>query len=254
MLFRYLVLNFKQTTQYKADFFIGAIPHLCTQVFSVIFFKLILDAIPRIEGWDFNEVLFVYGFSVLAFGLYALFFGNLRNTKYYLFSGEFEIMRLRPISPIKHIIIMSFQSQAIEQMLSGLAIVIYAAIRLKLEISIVSVLAFLYFLGCGTVLLGGISIISVSFLLFTKGTFTPLTAIFAFKEYTKYPLSLFGGVMQFLLTWIIPFGFISYYPSLYFLQRNTFMVIFSGIMAACFFAVGVTLFDIGLKHYEGVSA
>lgn len=56
-----------------------------------------------------------------------------------------------------------------------------------------------------------------SILLFSKGTFSPLSMIISLKEFTKYPLSLFNDGIVVLLTWIIPIAITSYYPTLLFL-------------------------------------
>lgn len=254
MWFKYIILNIKQIMQYKTDFLIGALPHLFSQVISIVFFRLILDVIPNIDGWTYHEMLLIYGQSVLVFGLYSLFFGNLRNMKYYLFSGEFDIMRLRPIRTIRHVAIMSFQSNSIEQIVIGMAVISIAFTDLQIQFKLYWVAAFIYFCICGTLLLGGLSIISSAILLFTKGTFTPLTAILSMSNFTKYPLSIFGDTIQILFTWIIPIGFVSFYPSLFFLEDNWSFLVLAGIISLSLYLLGNVLFNFALSRYEGVSA
>ena len=60
-------------------------------------------------------------------------------------------------------------------------------------------------------------LISSAILLFSKGTFSPLSMIISLKEFTKNPLSLFNDGIVVLLTWIIPIAITSYYPTLLFL-------------------------------------
>ena len=67
-------------------------------------------------------------------------------------------------------------------------------------------------------LCGGVIYISVFLLLSTLsfwfedrlGVHPPFWNLFAFG---RYPLRIYSGFIQFVLTWIIPFGFASFYPS-----------------------------------------
>lgn len=253
MFFKYTILSIRQIRQYKADFFIGAVPHLLSQLLNIAFFRIVLTIVTEINGWGYYELLFIYGQSLIVFGLYYLFFGNLRNMKALLFNGEFEIMRLRPISPIYHVMISSFQTDSLEQIVMGVIVLIYSVGKLKIEITIVKVLGLAFISVCGVVLLGGLAIVSTAILLFTKGTFSPLSAILSLKEFTKYPLSLFDEVVIFIFTWIVPIGIISYYPSLFFL-RGYSCFIYCGIIAGGFFLVSLLVFRAALKRFEGMSS
>lgn len=253
MFFKYAILNIKQIRQYKSDFLIGAVPHFLSQILNIAFFRIVLSYVTVIEGWSFHELLFVYGQSLTIFGLYHLFFGNLRNMKALLFSGEFEIIRLRPINPIYHIMISSFQTDAIEQVAMGVGILVYSICNLNIVISIEKVLGLVVFSVCGVILLGALAIVSASILLLSKGSFSPLSTIFSLKEFTKYPLSLFDEFVVFIFTWIIPISTTSYYPALFFLREETHLY-YSITISVLFFIGSVVIFSKSLKKYEGMSS
>jgi len=253
MLFRYLCLEIRQLRQYKTDFLIGAIPHLLAQLANIFFFRFVLDVVTEIKGWTYHQLLFIYGFSLLVFGLFFLFFGNFRNLKAMLFRGEFEIMRLRPLSVIHHIMVSSFQSESLEQILTGIAVLGISIHYLRIAVTIPMLLALLFFAACGTIALGGLAIISSAILLFTGGTFSPLASIISLSDFTKYPLTIFDEAVIAIFTWIIPIGLVSYYPSIYFLKASN-TLLYSGLISIAFLLLGIFLFRCALRKYQGISS
>lgn len=254
MVFQYIIINIKKVLQYRADFIIGIIPHLIGQIANLAFFKIILGEVANVHGWEMNELIFMYAFSTTVYGIYYLLFGNFRNLKSYLFNGQFEIMRIRPTNLITHIIVISFRSEAIEQILLGGALLAYISSKMSLDMSLINLIIILYFVACGVTILGGITLCSSSFLFISQGTFSPIGVISELREYTKYPIDIFGNVLQFIFTWLIPIGYVSYYPSIYFLDGQSGPYIYSGLIALVSFIVGYVSFKRGLRFYDGVSA
>ena len=141
----FFLVNLKKITQYKTDFLIGIIPHVVLQAIDLLFIKTIFSSVGTVRGWHTDELFLIYGLFTLNFGFFSLIFGNLNNTKYYLFSGEFDVMRLRPISSILHIMLSSFKTQALEQILAGCIITRYAFSSLEINVGLSEIIAFVIF-------------------------------------------------------------------------------------------------------------
>lgn len=254
MFYQYTKINIKKILEYKMDFFIGAMPHFVGQIANIAFFKIIIGGVARIQNCEINEVMLVFSFSTLIYGMHALLFGNFRSLKRYLFTGQFEIMRIRPIHIVRHLMIVDFRSESIEQIFLGSILLVYSATQLTVEINFRNILTALYFVACGAAVLGGLSLFSSSFLFFTQGAFTPINFISELREYTKYPIEIFGKGLQFVFTWLIPIGYVSYYPSIFFLRNQSNICLYSGLVALTSLLLGYVVFNIGLRFYEGVSA
>ena len=74
----------KNLMEYKVDFLTGAISFLLGQVIQIAFLGIIFSGIPDLVGWEFNEILFIYGFSLIPKGLDHLLFDNLWSVGYFL--------------------------------------------------------------------------------------------------------------------------------------------------------------------------
>jgi ABC-2 type transport system permease protein len=85
----------------------------------------------------------------------------------------------------------------------------------------------------------------------------PVTrVVFETHEFAKYPLSIYPQAIGILLTWIIPYGLVSFYPASYLLDRDVSVALaWAGPLAAAvllFFAYRLWLF--GLRHYASTGS
>ncbi|MBW4827732.1 MAG: ABC-2 family transporter protein [Clostridiaceae bacterium] len=250
----FIKFNIKKLSEYRVDFYLGVFLLLIIQFLNLSFFYLIFDAVPEIDGWNLYEILLVYGFYTLNCGFFIFLFGKLRSLKAYLYSGEFEIMLTRPIPPILHILISGFNEESIFEIILGFIIIFYAMNNLGISFNFINTIIIILFMILGSLIFGAIAIIAESILFYTRHSFTPIDSIFSLAEFTKYPISIFGIVFQKILTFIIPLGFLSYYPANYFLNKETIKVnIFfaEGVILCILIIVSKIFFNKGLKKYEG---
>ena len=110
----------KQIMEYKVDFVVGVLGVFLTQGLNLLFLNVIFQHIPYLEGWTFQEIAFIYGFSLIPKGLDHLFFDNLWALGQRLVrKGEFDKYLTRPINPLFHILVETFQIDALGELLVG---------------------------------------------------------------------------------------------------------------------------------------
>ena len=68
---------FKVIMQSKVDFFMGVIGFFFTQILGIVFLYLVLSKIPSLNGWTFDELIFIYGFSQIPRGIDHLLTDNI---------------------------------------------------------------------------------------------------------------------------------------------------------------------------------
>lgn len=110
----------KQIMEYKIDFFVGVLGVFLTQGLNLLFLNVLFQHIPSLEGWTFQQIAFIYGFSLLPKGIDHLFFDNLWALGQRLIrKGEFDKYLTRPISPLFHVLVETFQVDALGELLVG---------------------------------------------------------------------------------------------------------------------------------------
>lgn len=131
--------------------------------------------------------------------------------------------------------------------------ILYAWNKLKLDVSPQIILLFiLSFITASTFMIALINIgSSICFLSINSDVV--MAFIFRFKDYAKYPVSIFNPILQFIFTFIIPIAFIAYYPSLFFLRPHDIPLLsyFYPVFGIIFFYISYKIWMKGALSYNG---
>jgi ABC-2 type transport system permease protein len=74
-------------------------------------------------------------------------------------------------------------------------------------------------------------------------------------EMAKYPLTIYGRGVTFLLTWVFPFAMASFYPASHLLGRDVGLLAWaSPFVAAILLAIGYRFWRFGLGYYAGTGS
>ena len=80
-------------------------------------------------------------------------------------------------------------------------------------------------------------------------------AVFENHRFAYYLLTIYPRVFGFALTWIIPYGFASFYPAAYLLGRDVGPMAWLGPLIAIVLAVvSYRVWLFGLRHYVGTGS
>ncbi len=257
LLLVYFVQYVKVRVSYRADFLIGLATSVAATVFALGFVFVLFSKIPRLSDWRFEEVLFLYGFSLIPFGLFNVLSFNLYEFgSAYIIEGKFDRVLLRPVGSLFQVLFETFRIESFHEVLLGIVVVAWAARRLAIHWTLADAALLLGFGLCG-----GVIYIAV-FLLLTSVTFwfedrigihPPAWNLIAFG---RYPLSIYSGSIQFFLSWIIPFGFATFYPSVRLLHRDEFhsYAPLVPVVAAAFLALALFSWSRGVRHYASTGS
>ena len=244
---------FKILMQSKANFFIGVICFVFSQVSGILFLTIVFAQIPNLNGWSFYEILFIYGFAQLPRGLDHLYADHIwlfsRDT---IIKGEFDRYLLRPLNPLFQVLAEEFQLDALGEILTGIVIVVIAIVNLNISISVLSVVLFIIVIIAGSVIYTSIKLFFASLAFWLKDSFQILNIVYMFSDFTKYPMSIYSKGVQYLLNFIIPFAFTAFIPASFFLGKGNFT---SGVLGTCIIAIIAFVIAYGtwlkgMKAYE----
>jgi ABC-2 type transport system permease protein len=72
----------------------------------------------------------------------------------------------------------------------------------------------------------------------------------------RYPLTIYNVFIQFMLSWVIPFGFASFYPTTHFLKRYSFTPYFHLVpmVATGFFGLALLVWRRGVRNYSSTGS
>jgi ABC-2 type transport system permease protein len=109
---------------------------------------------------------------------------------------------------------------------------------------------------CGTViyLCAFVVITSVNFWFEDRiGLAPPVYNMIAFG---RYPITIYNAFIQFLLSWVVPFAFASFYPTVRFLGRTEFIREFYiiPVVAGVMVALALVTWNRGVQQYKSTGS
>lgn len=257
LLFDYFTQYAKVQLGYRGDFIVSLITSFAATIFGLAFVLILFRKAPQLAGWTLPEELFLYGFSLIPYGVFNILAANLYNFgNDYIIEGKFDRILLRPISSLFQILFETFRIEAVQGIATGLFCMWWGARHLQVAWTFEK-LALLAFFGlCASVIYVAIFLIltTASFWFEDRiGIHPPVWNVIAFG---RYPLSIYSGAVQFFLCWIIPFGLASFYPSVRLLGRAVVpeYAPFVPLVAAVFLGIAISLWNFGTRHYSSTGS
>lgn len=256
-LFREYIANYLKTKlTYRADFWVEIFSDLMFSAMNLIFIFVVFQHTPVLGDWSEAEVVFVYGYFMIPYGLFSTF-SNLWNfSDRYITKGEMDRILTRPANSLAQIMLENVDPPSLVGSFIGLCIMGVAWSRLGLPfdwydplVLIVMVLgSVLVYLGLYTALA------AISFYTDAPTGIGPL--IFNIQNYGRYPIQIYNKGIRFLLTWLLPFAFVGVYPASFFLERhgNAWMAWLTPVVGLIAGAIGLLVWNNGVKRYRGAGS
>jgi ABC-2 type transport system permease protein len=255
--FRLLVQYFAQYAKvrlaYKADFIIAFFSSMAATILGFGFVLVLFSKIPRLQDWSFNEVMFLYGFSLIPLGFFNVVSWNLYDfSELYIIEGKFDRVLLRPISTLFQVIFEKFRLESLQEVVTGSAVVALCVHRLHLTLKIPDYLWFLLMIVCGAAIYLSVFLMLTAVSFWFEDRVGIVPPVFNMLNFGRYPLTIYNVFIQFMLSWIIPFGFATFYPTTHFLGRTAFTLYFHlvPVVAAGFSGLAIVVWNRGVANYS----
>jgi ABC-2 type transport system permease protein len=248
----FLTQRIKALLEYRANFIIGAASTIFLQASSLLAIWVVMQKVPVLNGWNYDEILLIYGFITLAKSINHMFADNLWTLgRTYIRSGGFDRFLVRPINPLFHLLADRFCQDGVGNFLVGASLIVKASISLELSWTPLKIIMVLV-----SVISGGFIFIALNLLTCVASFWivdsVPITRlVFDNHLFAQYPLTIYPKAINILLTWIIPYGLASFYPASYLLDRDLGNLAWLAPLAAVLLLLGAYRFwELGLKHYN----
>ena len=223
--------------------------------FAII--KFVVDSFGEINGWNYAQLAFLYGISVISHALSMIFFVQGCFMGYYVMEGDFDRYLTRPLGVLYQFFYTNINIFGVTDLIPGILVFVYGCVKCQIPVTWFFVLQVIVMLTGATLIRGGLYILlgSTSFHTRSAVDFGQYTQEIMDKT-TMYPLSMYPESMQFILTYLIPIGWISFYPasSMLGIENGVYNGIFASLITL---AAGVIVmlaagayFTAGLRKYE----
>lgn len=249
--FSFLKISLKEILIYRIDCIVGIFSQLVEQAVSLIFMLVIFQNTENIAGWDFKQILLLFGVTRISIGIVGYCFDALYEIgPKYIRNGEFDKILLRPVHPLISIIGDSREFVALADFIVGLVITIWMLVSLSIPITAILIIKILFFSIIGALIVGGINTIFSIASFWSYRSNEVIWSVFRMYTITQYPLTIYNRILRIIMTAVLPFAFVAYYPTMAYLGLNTYMIYLSPIVAIVIWIVAVKLWNLALNKYR----
>lgn len=134
----------------------------------------------------------------------------------------------------------------------GIALLVWSGVKLQLSWTVGKCIFFVVTILVSTIIYTCIIFIISAMSLWSVKSNYFVEFMFELEEVNQYPLNVYGTGITFLLTYIIPIGFVSFYPCQYILEHKEYYeyAFLSPIVAIVLIGLSVLVWNFGIKRYQ----
>ncbi|HSK88614.1 MAG TPA: ABC-2 family transporter protein [Anaerolineales bacterium] len=246
----------KARMQYRADFIISSIGMFFSSLATLGVFWIIFNSIPDLAGWSFMQMVFIYGFYMIAISPMQILFDHIWQIRFHVQQGTFLKYYFRPLNMMFYYMSEMFDIKGLTQLAAGILILIYASIQLDLSWTLSRLTLLLVTLFSASLVQIAITVLAGCAAFWVLDAYPVLGLAWKLREFAPYPMNIFDGAFRFTFTFIIPIGFVAFYPSQLFLQPQEVpsWIYFSPLVGVGLFALTYWVWTKGVNSYTGTGS
>jgi ABC-2 type transport system permease protein len=252
-----IYMNYKSRLKYhgKKEFFhtLGMFLSYGADIFVI---WMSMGLFKSLGGFNFSEVMFLFSIELLAYSLTNSVVWFVSDTYNLIVRGTLDGFLTKPVNPFVLISAKYYEIGYLGQFAVSITLLYLSLKNLAITWGSFEWILYIVLLLNSTFIYIGFTTIP-ALLAFWWGNTEKLTSIFrwSFKQVIQYPISIYPQPIRVILTVILPYALINYYPSLVLLKKTKLLL--SIWIVSLLLAVGFSLLLIirimwykGLKAYE----
>ena len=256
LFFESIKFNIKKDIEYKSSFILNSISQVF--VFFTFYFIIIalFDRFNNIKGFNVYEVLLCFSIIQFGFAFNETFFRGIDRFEDLIIDGSLDRFLIRPQGILFQVLCSKVDFVKIVRLIQSLIVMVIALSKLNIVWNLGKFIVLILMMIASILVFFGLFVLTASYCFITiQGLEVKNLLTDGGKNLAQYPISIYRKGVVFFFTFIIPYGFVNYYPLLYFLDKSkNILYLFSPLLVLIFLVPCLWSFKIGLKHYNSVGS
>lgn len=250
------LMNLKSQMQYRMSFFMTVLGQFLTAFASFFSLAFIFERIDAVDGFTYGQVFLCFAVVVSAFSVGELFGGGLAAFSRILGDGSFDRALVRPRPVLLQILVPNFDFTRLGLLVQAAVVLCWAVPASGVAWTVPKALALVLMIVCGAVVFFAMFLLKAACTFFTTESVQFLD-IFTYgaRQFGRYPFSVYGKQVLWVLTFVVPLALFQYYPLLYLVGRSSAAWLMLLPLAAALVLVPcLMLFRFGVKRYKSTGS
>lgn len=249
---KFTALDLSARMAYKWDFVIKCFALFLMDIISPLLALLIYSNTPGIPGWSLEEFILFQGTFMLVLGLnHALTIRIPGQCIDLIRTGNFDSILTKPFKPLMYITFSSADMDGFMEVITGIAVIVWAAAKIKVDILSGHFISYLMLLAVAFLFQYAITVLMSSLAFIVVKSWALFDIFFSLSNLAKYPLSIYHPSIVFMLTFLFPAAITAHYPVEALLRGMSIVnMAMVSIPVIIFFIVALVMWDVAMKKYS----
>ena len=256
---QYWRINILTTLEYRENFLMWLVFTVVYHGAAIAALWIVLTRFPQMNGWTFRDMAFLYALWMMAHALHNTFFSTVSEIPEWIRDGEFDRLLVRPLDTLFQTIATPgqvFPDELVLALITFAGATVYSRVHVD---AIFFTFVPLVVIGGALIDLGINLIIATAAFWFVQVDALRWIVLQLEQEFTRYPITIYNGGVRFLLTFVLPFAFMNYFPARYFLHKGQTgfglppeVGLLTPLIGLVFLVLAYGFWRFGLNRYQGV--
>ncbi len=254
--FHFLSIHLRSVMQYKASFAMTIFGQFLGAFGAYLGIYFMFTRFRAVDGYTYREILLCFASILMAFSLAETFFRGLDRFPSVISNGEFDRILVRPRGEIFQVIASKTEFTRLGRLLQAAFTFAYAIPACGIDFTPDRILCLVLMVLCGMLLFSAVFII-YAFICFYTTEGLEFMNIFTdgVREHGSYPFDIYGKEVLNVMTFVVPYALVQYYPFLYLTGRSDSPLhLFMPLLSLVFLIPCALLWKIGVRHYRSTGS
>ncbi|HMF29416.1 MAG TPA: ABC-2 family transporter protein [Candidatus Cybelea sp.] len=257
----YWRINFLTLLEYRANFVMWF-------VFTIVYHGVALAALwvtmrqfPSMNGWTFREMFFLYALWMAGHELHNTLFFTVVSVPDYVREGRFDRFLVRPLDTLFQVLTVP-QQIVPDGLVIAAATLAVATVATNVRVDWIFIVFVPLIVAGGALIDLGISLVVATCSFWFVRVDTIRWVVMSLEQdFTRYPISIYTRGVRVVLTFVLPFAFMNYFPATYFLQKtevslnlNPAVGLLTPAIGLAWLGAAYAFWIFGLRHYQGTGS
>lgn len=252
-----LKMSFRARLQYRVDTLVATLAVFIRESANIIVIYLALLKFDKINGWNVNEMLFLFSILFLTYAFVVALFADLRQFSDTIREGRFDRLLVRPRGLLIQLVLNNADLIATAgHGTLGIILFLISAGKVGIHWDFATIVYYVCAIISGILIQGGMFIIFSSLSFYFVET-NSIREIFYWnmRKFAGYPISIYHKLIQSMIIYVIPFAFVNYFPAQYLLRKpdmanyNEIYIYIAPLVGPAVYLIAYLFWRVSVKRY-----